>query len=84
MRVYLAAIENRRGNVRGAFENLAGIIIGKPESRLGQRLGELFPQIQAAVPTTPWRVVFTLGLGYNNNVIALPDDFALPDDISST
>ncbi len=83
VRFYLAAVENRRGNVRGVFENLAGIIIGKPESRIGQRLGELFPQIRAAEPTKPWRVALTLGLAYNDNVIAIPDGFALPEDISS-
>ena len=83
VRYYLAAIENRRGNTLGAVENLAGIIIGRPESRLGQRLGELFPQIRAAPPVKPWRVVLNFGLAYNDNVIALPDDFALPEDISS-
>lgn len=84
VRFYLAAVEHRRGNARGSFENLAGVILRHPESRLGRRLGETFPEIQVAEPEKPWRVALTLGLGYNDNVIALPDDFALPDDISST
>ena len=83
VRFYLAAVEHRRGNVRGAFANLAGIILRHPESRLGRRLGDVFPDIQAAEPEKPWRAVLTLGLGYNDNVIALADEFALPADISS-
>jgi len=50
VRFYLAAVEHRRGNLQGAFENLAGVILRHPESRLGRRLGETFPQIRVAEP----------------------------------
>jgi len=83
VRFYLAAIEQQRGNPLGAYENLASIILRHPESRLGKTLGDVFPAIREAKPDKPWRVALTMGLGYNDNVIALPDDFALPTDISS-
>ncbi|NKB35553.1 MAG: tetratricopeptide repeat protein [Gammaproteobacteria bacterium] len=83
IQLYLAVMERRRGNVRGAYENLTNIILQHPESRLGKTLAKTFLNEKTENLAKRWRGTIATGLGYNDNVIALPDDFALPSDISS-
>ncbi len=84
VRLYMATLEQKRGNERAAAENIAGIMLRHPQSRMSLALGEAFPEMREAVKQVkPWRAELTVGLGNNDNVIALPDGFALPEDISS-
>ena len=95
VRVYLALVEQRRGDTDHAARQLEQVArawahspVGAVLSRYGQTGS---PPADRGEPTVgvppasdkPWRVTVSSGAGYNSNVLAIADGFALPADISN-
>jgi Tfp pilus assembly protein PilF len=81
--IYLAAIEDARGDQSAASQRLQRLIDTYPESEIARDLRRRMVGAPPPAEPGPWRVVLSLGVGYDSNVIALSDQLPLPADITS-
>jgi tetratricopeptide (TPR) repeat protein len=79
--LYLAQLEQRRGNRDAVRIDLQRLLDEAPEAPLSRTLRE---QLARAAPAQakPWHLTVSAGAGYNSNVVALGNGVALPTDIS--
>ncbi len=80
----LASVASRRGDERAARRRLASISRRAPQSPLGSVLRRYGLEQPTPLPTAdkPWRLSLSVGAGWNDNVVAVPDGAALPADIT--
>lgn len=84
--VYLAALAEKQGDPATAdalVERLTRDFEATPVGGMLARRGPGAAPVGGVSPDKPWRLFLSLGGGHNSNVVALPDDFALPTDISN-
>ncbi len=86
VRLQLAMIAHGRGESSESRELLAQILRDTPDSPLSRTLRE---QIERGAPAGRdgnklWRLVASIGIGHNDNVIGLGTGQPLPSDISAT
>ena len=80
---YLALVDQARGDSTAAQEELQTLLGLAPGSPLVPSLRDSLARVaRLARAEKPWRVVVSVGGGYNSNVIGLGDGLPLPVDIS--
>ena len=82
--LFLARLEQARGNADEAARLLDTLLREAPESPLARTLREQLARLAPPPPPgRPWRLSVSTGGGHNSNVIALGDGIQRPADISS-
>lgn len=79
----LAEIERLKGNRRGANDLARRAAAADPGSPVGRVVREALADAPADTKR-PWTAYAAIGVGHNDNVIALSDQIVRPADISST
>jgi tetratricopeptide (TPR) repeat protein len=78
--LYLAIIAHRRGDAATANSDLQSALNDNPASAFSQSLRQVLAK--GAVATNPWHASAAVGIGYNDNIVALGNGVALPGNIS--